>query len=74
MHTPAKQIIAANTSAIVTPANAKFEIEKRMAELVDLLAVFAVDTELDPRAWSRLLIYAPQSDDRTNESPDATEA
>jgi len=42
----------------VTERNAKAEIEKRMGELVDLLALF-VETEIDPRAWRQLLIYAP---------------
>ena len=44
---------------VVTQANAANEIEKRMSELSDLLALF-VDTEIDPRSWSQLLIYAPR--------------
>ena len=43
----------------VTQQNAKDEIERCMSDLVDLLALF-VTTEIDPRAWSRLLIYAPK--------------
>lgn len=43
----------------VTERNAKAEIEHRMGELVDLLAVF-IGTEIDARAWSQLLVYAPK--------------
>lgn len=40
---------------------AKADIEAKMAELVDLLAVH-IDVEVDPRAWRQLLIYVPKSD------------
>jgi hypothetical protein len=42
----------------VTADNAKVEIERRMSELVDLLAIF-LDADIDPRAWRQLLTYAP---------------
>lgn len=42
----------------VNPDNAKEEIERRMSDLVDLLAFFG-DAKIDPRAWNQLLIYAP---------------
>lgn len=43
----------------VTDSNAKAEIERRMSDLVDLLAVF-LDADIDERAWKQLLIYAPR--------------
>jgi hypothetical protein len=43
---------------VVNEANAKQEIEHRMSDVADLLALF-VDVEIDPRAWQQLLIYAP---------------
>ena len=42
----------------VTESNAKVEIERRIGDLVDLLAVF-LDAGIDERAWRQLLIYAP---------------
>ena len=50
----------------VTEANAEQEIEKRMGDLVDLLAIF-LDAPIDPRAWSQLLVYAPK--DLRNSTP-----
>ena len=44
---------------VVTQANAKEEIERRMSDLVDLLALF-IDIKVNPRFWSTLLIYAPK--------------
>jgi hypothetical protein len=43
----------------VTADNAKVEIERRMSELVDLLAIF-LDADIDPRTWRQLLTYAPK--------------
>ena len=38
----------------------KSQIEAAMAELVDLLAANP-ETEIDPRAWSQLMVYSPQT-------------
>ena len=46
---------------MVTEKIAKASIESRMAELVELLAAFPT-TEIDPRAWSQLLVYAPAAE------------
>jgi hypothetical protein len=49
---------ASGRNITVTEKNAKAEIEKRMGDLVDLLALF-VETDIDLRAWRQLLIYVP---------------
>ncbi len=52
-------LVAARSNRTVTADNAKVEIERRMSELVDLLAIF-LDADIDPRAWRQLLTYAPK--------------
>jgi hypothetical protein len=48
------------TKDTVTPENAKEQIERRMSELVDLLATFPeMKGKIDPHAWSQLEIYSP---------------
>lgn len=50
--------LATERGVPVTVDNAKVEIERRMSELTDLLAIF-FDADIDPRAWQQLLTYAP---------------
>lgn len=49
----------ARKAVAVTKENAKEELERRMSELTDLLAIF-FDADIDPRAWQQLLTYAPK--------------
>lgn len=52
------RIILAAALETVDSSNCKQHIEQRMSDLVDLLAMFP-EAEIDGRAWSALLIYAP---------------
>lgn len=72
--TPTAQQIAPERSRMVTRTTAKVEIEMRMRELVDLLAVFSADVEIDPRAWRQLLIYVPKGVQETETAREAFKA